>query len=62
MPQFLRNMAERGSDGARPHMLSTARACSPLAKPLGSARGSGAMMERWSFGLPATNWYEQEGP
>ena len=62
MPQFLRSMAERGSDGARPHMLSTARACSPLAKPLGSARGSGAMMERWSFGLPATNRYEQEGP
>jgi hypothetical protein len=51
-----------GSDRARPHMLCTARACSPLAMPLGSACGRARTMERWSFGLPATNLYEQEGP
>ena len=62
MLQILRSMAERGSDGAHPHVLSTVRACSPLAMPLGNACGQARTMERWSFGLPATNRYEQEGP
>ena len=31
VPQILRSMAETSSDGTRPHVLSAARACSPLA-------------------------------
>ena len=48
MLQFLRSMVERGSDRARPHMLCTARACSPLAMPLGSA--CGRARARWKGG------------
>jgi hypothetical protein len=58
MPQILRGMADRGSDGTRSHVLSTVRACSPLAMPLGSACSRARTMERWLFRLPATNLYE----